>query len=68
MKNAFGGKDHPIIGAVLVGAHKDGMGMRTVIRQHANGFSKTIFDITSIPYQVIRHQEWKIEEIPDVKI
>lgn len=68
MKYAFGSKDHPIIGAVLVGSHRDGMGMRTVIRQHENGFSKTIFDITVIPYKVIRHQEWSAEEIPDVEI
>lgn len=64
----FGGKSHPVIGAVITGSSKDAMGLRTVLRQHEYGFSKTLFDITVIPYKVLRHQEWSAKEIPDVKI
>lgn len=51
------------IGKALIGLYKDAPGVRTVLRQHEYGFSKTIFDTTVHPIKAIHHQDFLATEL-----
>lgn len=51
------------IGKYLIGSKKDAEGLRTVLRQHEYGFSKTVFDTTVHPIKAISHQDFLAVEL-----
>ena len=43
---------------VLIATAYNRNGIRIVLRQHTKGFSKTVFDTSTVPFKVLLHEEF----------